>query len=648
MHALFLVAYVALPLVAWLRSRSVSWTVIYTVGSVSIFGVGVNFAIDHIAYLTWSWLQWILLFALAVPMILAFLSSPRRDAPRRRQVAGVLLPVALLTAFFFLVTMVWTQVPAFQTPVGFLMGYSTAEDNAKWLDFTALMVSGNPIEQLVPLGGPLQLFLTAMSTFMAVVSEVTYGGINEVMVAANSVVYGQFALVALAPIALAPFAEARLRSTAQRRASRIPLPFVWVGQLVLIAAVLIAITYGHLTWQFVILVITLWVVTYLVDAPVTRGRLVSSMAVAAAMTVWVPLNAIAALLIIGWLVALVARGLRGAGWDVLGLALTVFVAVSLWQPMGSSISFVTASGVTAPSFSLGGLSASWVSTISIPGFVDSTLFAAGGGVESVGPLLATLALLGALGAAILRDRGNRAAGDYSRFLPIGLLSVNLLALQLLDQWTTGSAPNYGSNKFAFLVVIAVAATSTPIALMLISAASSGMTPARWVGVGVVIVTLVLDSLLIRAVAAARPEQWSPPIPFNNPQSYWWPAEVNGTDSQPVSGNPIGCVYLPAGAKAPSGILDSGLSDPQRVYSCTRLLAGLAGEDVGAQAMVDWLRREWLTNSRAWEGVYGYLSEMPDSVLDRPVVLLDDGSNVTGLETMRSLLGRFPADAWSRP
>ena len=149
---------------------------------------------------------------------------------------------------------------------------------------------------------------------------------------------------------------------------------------------------------------------------------------------------------------------------------------------------------------------------------------------------------------------------------------------------------------------------------------------------------------MRSVAAARPEQWSPPIPFDNPRSYWWPAEVNGEPNQPIAENPIGCVYLPAGAKAPSGILESGLSDPQRVYSCTRLLAGLAGEDQGAQPMVDWLRREWLSNTRAWTGVYGYLAGMPDSVLDRPVILLDDGSNVIGLESMRSLLSRYPAEA----
>jgi hypothetical protein len=65
-------------------------------------------------------------------------------------------------------------------------------------------------------------------------------------------------------------------------------------------------------------------------------------------------------------------------------------------------------------------------------------------------------------------------------------------------------------------------------------------------------------------------------------------------------------------------------------------------------MVDWLRREWQNNERAWEGVYGYLAGMPDDVLDRPVILLDDGSNVIGLESMRSLLDRHPPDAWSQP
>ena len=171
-----------------------------------------------------------------------------------------------------------------------------------------------------------------------------------------------------------------------------------------------------------------------------------------------------------------------------------------------------------------------------------------------------------------------------------------------------------------------------------------MTLGRWAAVAAVVYLLIVDSLLTRSIAAARPEQWSPPIPFDNPQSYWWPADVNGTADQPIADNPVACVYLPQGASAPSAILDSQLSDPQRVYSCSRILAGLSGEDAGAQPIVDWLRREWLGNQRAWQNVHGYLSAMPDSVLDKPVILLDDGSNVIGLETMRNLLQRYPATA----
>lgn len=648
MHALFLCLYIALPLATWWRSRSLSWTVIYTVGSVSIFGVGVNFVIDYLTSVTWFWLEVTMTAALLVPAVLAFLVPPRRDAPRRRQVTAIGLPVLALVLFLFVMTTWWTQVPAFNTPVSFLMNYATAEDNAKWLDFAALMATGDPIDQGVPLGGPLQLFLAAVGSLMAVVSQVTFGGVNEVMVAANSVIYGQFALVALSPLALAPLAEARLpRQASQGGYGRIPSPFIWVGALILVAGSLVSVTYGHLTWQFVALVVSLWISTYLIDTSVSRARLLTSLAVAACMTVWFPLNVIAAVLLGGWLVVLVRSAARGRGLDVLGFALWAAVSVALWQPLRSSFDFVTDIGFGSIG-AAGAVAMTAVPREPIFAFLDSTLFAAGGGVESAGPLLVMLAVVAALGTAVLREQESSANSAYVRLVPIGLLAGFVAILQILDQWTTGSGPHYGSTKFAFFTVVTVASSAIPLALMLLSPSKRGMTAARWVGAGAVVFVLVLDSLLVKAISVTRPDQWSPPVPFDNPRSYWWPADVNASAEQPISLNPVGCVYLPAGAKAPSGILDSGLSDPQRVYTCTRLLAGLAGEDVGAQPMVDWLRREWLTNERAWEGVYGYLAGMPDSTLDKDIILLDDGSNVVGLESMRSLLNRFPAGAWSEP
>ena len=71
--------------------------------------------------------------------------------------------------------------------------------------------------------------------------------------------------------------------------------------------------------------------------------------------------------------------------------------------------------------------------------------------------------------------------------------------------------------------------------------------------------------------------------------------------------------------------------------------GLGGLDFEGLAVVNWLRREWFSNTPAWSAVYDTLANMEPEVLDRPVILLDDGSNVKGVETLRSLLNRYPKD-----
>lgn len=656
MDLAFLVAYLVLPVLTWWWSRSIAWTVIMVTASVSLVGALVSFVVDHVMLWTRPQLQWVLLGALLAPVLLAFLRRPQQDAPRRLQFVAMGVPVAALTAFLATMLTWWTAVPAHMTPVSFLMGHAIAEDNAKWLDFTAVFAAGVPMEQMVPMGGPLQLFLVFTGTLMGVVSQVVLGGYNEVFVAANTVIYGQYLMVAIAPLALAPFVGARLRrpvidGSAGRM--RVPWPLIWLGALVLVITNLMLTAYGHLTLQFTILVCTLWVSAFLAWSRVPRALLLTSMAVAVGMTVWLPMNAIAAVLILGWLVYLVYRPIRlgRAGLDLIGLAVVAFVAVAIWEPLRSSVSFVLASTPSAAESVVsvgGGLRAVAAAVMPafgpvLAGLTDSTLFAAGGGTERTTPLLAALAAIAAVATATVISRQGVGRQAYARFVPVLLLAGFAVTLNVLDQWATGNAPNYGSLKFTFMVTIVLIAAALPIGILLLDPAATGMTLTRWVAVGAVIFVLTVDSLLVRSIAAARPEQWAPPIPFNNPQSYWWPADVNGTADQPIAENPVACVYLPQGASAPSAILDSQLSDAQRVYSCSRILAGLSGEDAGAQPIVDWLRREWLGNQRAWQNVHGYLSAMPDSVLDKPVILLDDGSNVIGLETMRSLLQRYPAD-----
>ena len=641
----FLTAYVGLPIVIWLRSRSIAWTVIALTASISIFGAFVSFAIDHGHAWTRVQLQAVLLAAMVVVAVLTFLRRRSSDAGMRRQFTVILLPALLVGGLVAFITIRLTTQIAFFTPVGYLMGHFQAEDNAKWLDFTSQLATGQPIVQGVPMGGPLELVLTGFATAMGVVSQILLHGYNQVAVAANTVVLGEYAMAILAPLALAPLVEARLKRPAAAVAPgwvRVPLPLVWLGAGILVTGVALVTEYGHLTWQFTALICTLWVTTFLAGSNVPRARLLTSLVIAAGMTVWLPLNVLAVVIIAVAVVALVAGGVRD-GWrrlDWLGLALTLVVAVCIWQPVRSSLSFLNSgasSALDAWHGSGGGVHGVMASVLS---GIDETLFAAGGGTEAATPILATLAAIAAVGACVVVSRQGRTSTDVVRMLPVIALIGYAIGVALADQWFTGSGPHYGSLKFMFLTVIVLLAGCLPVGLMVLDPLASRMTLPRWGALLVIVMLLVIDTIVPRTVATFRPQQWNPPPRFdNNPLSSWWPAEVKLQPDQPIANEPIACVFLPAGATAPSAITD--LPDPQHAYSCTRILAGLSGQDQAAQPVVDWLRREWLTNTPAWSTVHGYLDAMPDDVKRKPVILLDKGSNVIGIEPLASLLARFP-------
>lgn len=662
----FLAAYLALPVIAYVRTRNLTWLVINLAAAISVAGVIVGLARDRGYSWTMPGLQLVLLISLLVVAVLAFVTKVDRPSPVRRQLLAILVPSAVVLAVVLVITIFLTNEPAFYHPVSYLIGHSVAEDNAKWLDFTSQLASGHPIVQAVPMGGPLQLIVVFVATVMAVVSTVLFGGVNQVAVAANSVIYAEYLMVALMPLALAPLVDARIRrpsDAAGRRGFRIPWPVIWVAAIVLGSACLVVTEYGHLTLQFVFLVAALWSTTFLSDVHVRRGRFLTSLVIAAAMTVWLPLNVLAVVVLGGLLVILVRRPIRNGirSIDVVGAVLWLIVTVAVWEPIQSSLAYLlgtpTAAGpvdggsgaAKAISAAAGAFTAVPTFAVKMLGLDEASLFSSTGGTEQAGPILILMALVSLVMAVIVIGRQTKRDIDtYLRFAPIGLLVFFSIAITMMDLWTTGAGPHYGSVKFGFMTVVVVLATTVPFALMELDRDRTGMTPLRFAGLGAVIFLLVLDTILPRSIAALRPAQWSPAIPFNNPASYWWPADVKKTANQTIDANPVACVYLPPGAKVPSALMVSQLSDAQRVYSCTRLIAGLAGSDTTAQPLVDWLRREWLTNTPAWAEVYDGLAGMPESVLNKPVILLDEGSNVVGLEKVKTLLERYPKYAGKTP
>jgi hypothetical protein len=147
--------------------------------------------------------------------------------------------------------------------------------------------------------------------------------------------------------------------------------------------------------------------------------------------------------------------------------------------------------------------------------------------------------------------------------------------------------------------------------------------------------LIFDTFFPRAVVQLKPNLW--PTTQADPQPYWWPAEVKPTADQPLSANPIGCVYLPQGATVPSV-----LQDGPRAYSCTRILSGLAGQDVSAAGLVRWQLDEWLQNESIWNDYQVYMTQMPPEIRARNVIILDNDSKVIGIESLQTLMDRYPA------
>ena len=107
---------------------------------------------------------------------------------------------------------------------------------------------------------------------MSAASTVLLGGINEVAVAANTVVFGQFFLAISAPLILAPLAEQRFKGRS------IPAPFIWLGGGVTTVAALVVINNGHLMLQFAFLAIGLWSAVYLSDLAIPRAKPIAHLA----------------------------------------------------------------------------------------------------------------------------------------------------------------------------------------------------------------------------------------------------------------------------------------------------------------------------------------------------------------------------------
>jgi len=631
---LYLVAFIALPVVSYFLTRNLTWTVGIVIGTFAVGGAFISFLVDQGFLWNLSSLQIALFLLLFLGTLISFGVGrrSRRFSFRRHLYAGF-VPVLVILMFVVMSRLIAAPSAGLFTGVGFLIQRPHAEDNAQWLDYTSQLIQGQDIVQAVPMGGPLQLFLVFMATLLSAVSFIAFGGVNEVFVASNSVIYGAFGLAVLAPFALAPLVEMRNRMSSGGATRYIPAPVVWVGMLVLVAASLAVSGLGHLTLQFVFISLTFWVALFVVGSRASHGWFLASLGAVAAATVWFPLTPVAIVVLVGGLIIVIRRIVRNRGASSFFIAGLWFVMIVLtWQGFASAMRYITDTTTTASGASggvVGGVAAA------VRGIPSLDLLSSQGGTEQVSPSLSIAVVLAAVLAVLFVRRvfpQASSAALFLRFSPAIVLATYSIGLTVGGSWWSGQPPAYGALKSAFLVSIIILAVAVPLAVMELDPRNRGRSVIRFTGVIAIIYVLSIDGLLTRAVAYASPSQW--PNALDRDGNYWWPAEVVNTADQPIVKNPIGCAYFPQGAVVPTA-----LPDGQRVYACTRLLIGLGGLDTSGQPIINWLKREWFSNMSAWDQEYPGLITLPPEVRQRQLILMDELNNVIGLESVGTFMER---------
>ena len=637
-------AYVGLPLLLFVVTRSTKWTILSIVVVFALAGSLVQASVGLGIDWTLLRLQFLVLGLLMVTVGLGVLRARARglgSTPVARQIWSMWIPAAAIGLLFLILRMLAAPDPGPLANIGFLVSQTVAEDNAKWLNLSSLLVAGQPLSFAGGYaGGPYLLVLTVAVTFASAVSQLIFGGINEVAAASGGVIAAGFLLVALIPFAFAPLVESSWRSGKGRGRYRLPPTMLVASMVPLVAASLAVGGFGHQSLQLVMFVLVLWITTFLSHPSTTRERLVATIAAVSAGVIWFPLNAWAVALLIAsaaWVARTAIQDQRQASkppW--ISIALVIVAIVSYWDGLVSSLVYALGIGGAATGVSATGSGAGLGVTAMGPVPANTaSLFASPGGTEQLTAILSLVAALSAIAAALRVKQLLRSQGRTALALaPIGTLVGYAILISFADAVLTGDGSNYATVKMIFLVGMVALASTLALALSMLDPWSNRTTVLPWVGMGALVLALSADSLLPRAIATVGPQKWEAPPPDSVP--YWTTFEVLATSQQDIDTVPIGCVYLPPGADKPTGNIDGQLT-----YACTRLLIGLNGAEGKVGSLMDWIGTDWLANGSYWDDWYGNLQAAPDAIKSKRIILLDEDGGVIGFETLQGLLDRFP-------
>ncbi len=622
---IFVVLFTLLPILAWWISRNATLVVV----SIALgFGLAGNLVQTTIAFGVGWTVYGLQLLVLAVLLIIVLMVTwlSRRAVvslgSRRRQFLVLGVPALMIGVGLIVLRLMAPDSAGALTAVGYLINHPLAEDNAKWLHLTSQLAQGSEIAFNGYAGGPLLLVMSVVASLISVLSAIMLGGVNEVAVATNTLLGTQFLLIAVIPFVFAVFAQGKFKGLKDTK-RLVPVAATWTAMFVLVLASAVVTSYGHLSLQFIFLVLVLWAGVFLLETSFLL-RLSATLLIVTSASVWLPLNVLGFAIIVVALVVVIRR--RSA----IGALLVIVTAVVSWDAIFSSALYVfgigAASGVEAGvEAGIEGVAVTPTGEIA----ASTHLFKAPGGTEVVAPVLGILAALAVLVVAwvYLRKQGDQSWKTAIPFLPIAVFGVYTLLITIGDAIITGGAPHYGGQKIMFAFVIMALAVTLPLALMLFeSSVLLGL------AIGTVLILLTVDSILPRALSALSPVLW-PTVNANAPQ-YWAGAEVNGNADQPITNSPIACFTLP-----PASTVPTALPFGQDSYACTRLLIGLNALEGKTGTLPNWLQTDWMSNRTNWDEFYDSLVESTQPLATRSVIVMGDEKQLLGLQPWGLVLSR---------
>lgn len=445
-----------------------------------------------------------------------------------------------------------------------------AEDNAKWLNFSAILAQNEPLNFSDGTGGGLAVLIIVCSAAMTIISQIFLGGNNVAGTAIAAVLATHSLLIIIAPLALAPVVTryfARVPDAAESGKKQKTLGILLgtgVAALLMVSAVGAASTFGHLSAEMVMVQLLFWLTATVFLWDSREDLLLVTLIGASTALVWLPLPPVAAAIIVAaFVVALVRlRQSRTKSDMFVALGILVLGGLTVWLTV-PEVQYLAAS--TQPSTS------------------THLVFAEG---ATMAPKRFELVLLGiAVAGSILyawtmRSRIN--PKHIWRVYPFVLLFGFALAVLAYDFVIARDGwPHYGARKLSYIIVIICTAALLPIAFQGYYKIARGRKYLLTLALVASVVGLMLSQTMTQvSYYTFKRNAW---VNFDQrfeegvaQKSYW--AEVVNPPNRAqgsLASYPVACVQIK------DGVIQPGIND---AYFCTRFLMSLHGAESFTNAL----------------------------------------------------------------